>query len=348
MSVSLSAIWGEIAAGTAKGYTRDLAASAGVSEAQLVAAGIGNGVVRLDVDWVEAFPRLEEMGEVKIITRNNSIVHEKVGAFGKINIVQTSGLVLNGNVDLRIFFGHWHHTFLVSNQTSRGPRTSIQVFDLHGCAVHKIYRLPATDAAAWDRFTGDNVAADQTPGLDVLPPLQLPAPRADDMIDVTGLRGHWQNLKDVHNFHDMLAQFGVGRLQAMQLAGAPWTREVPVSVLAGLLSKAAADALPFMVFVGNPGCIQIHTGTVRNVMERDGWTNIMDPSFTLHVKNAEIASAWVVRKPSRDCVITTLELYDVRGDNCAILCGQRTPGELENPAWTALLEGLPSAGAVAA
>jgi Putative heme degradation protein len=348
MSDSLSAIWAEIAAGTARGYARDLAASAGASEAQLVAAGIGNGVVRLEVDWMESLPRLEELGEVKVITRNNSIVHEKVGTFGSINIVQTTGLVLNGNVDLRIFFGHWHHTFLVTSQGSRGPRTAIQVFDLHGNAVHKIYRTAATDAAAWERFTGAFIAADQTPGLEVLPPLQLPAPRADEAVDVNGLRGHWQKLKDVHHFHDMLAQFGVSRLQAMHLAGAPWTREVPADALSRILSKAAAGNVPFMVFVGNPGCIQIHTGAVGNVVERDGWTNVMDPNFTLHVKNAEIASAWVVRKPSRDCAITTLELYDVRGENCAILCGQRAPSEPERADWVGLLDGLPSVGAAAA
>lgn len=348
MSHSLSSIWADLAAGTANGFARDLAASAGVSEAQLVAAGIGHGVVRLDVDWQEILPGLEELGEVKIITRNEAVVHEKVGTFGRVNNVQTTGLVLNGNVDLRIFFGHWHHTFLVTTNGRHGTRHSIQVFDLHGNAVHKIYRTQATDAAAWDRLVGGSVAEDQSPAVTVLPPVHVPAPRADAAIDADGLRAHWERLKDVHHFHDMLGQFGVTRLQAMRLAGEPWAREVPVDSLSRILPRAAASGLPFMVFVGNPGCIQIHTGPVSTVAERDGWTNILDPNFTLHVNNAELAAAWVVRKPSRVSMITTLELYDVRGENCAILCGQRAPHEQERGDWVELLADLPSVEALAA
>lgn len=348
MSNSLTATWAALAAGDIKGYARDVAALAGVSEAQLVAAGTGNGAVRLEVDWMTELPRLEDLGEVKVITRNGAIVHEKVGRFGKVNIVQTMGLVLNGDIDLRIFFGHWHHSYAVTTQGKKGVRNGIQVFDLHGDAVLKIYRTPGTDVGAWDRFIAGHRAARQEPVLEVLPPSQPPARRGDDLIDVAGLRGHWANLKDVHHFHEMLAQFGVGRLQAMTLVGAPWTRQVPADALSRLLPRFAAEALPFMVFVGNPGCIQIHTGPVVKVFEMDGWTNVMDPAFNLHVRNNLITSAWVVRKPSRDCVITTLELFDDKGENCAILCGQRAPGEQEDPAWVAAVESLPSVESVAA
>lgn len=348
MSNALSTLWGEIATGQAHGYARDLAAAQGVSEAQLVAAGCGNGVTRLAVNWLDAIPTLETLGEVKVITRNDAIVHEKVGSFGNVSIMQTTGLVLNGGVDLRLFLGHWHHGFQVSTTGPHGPRVSIQVFDLHGNAVLKIHQTKATDRAAWDAFVTANTAADQTPDLNALPPHPNPAPRPDDAIDLDGLRGHWQNLKDVHHFHDMLAQFGVTRLQAMQLAGQPWTREVRVDALSTLLPRLAETQVPFMVFVGNPGCIQIHTGPVTTIREMDGWTNIMDPGFTLHVKNALLSSAWVVRKPSRDGIITTLELYDTKGDNVAILCGQRDPGKLERDEWVALVAALPAADATRA
>lgn len=344
MSNSLSAVWNDIASGRVRGTARDFAASAGLSEAHLLAAGIGNGVTRLDVDWSEALPRLEDLGEVRVGTRNRAIAHEKLGRFGKTNVVQTTGLVLNGDVDLRIFFGHWRHTFLVETRENGAARTAIRVFDLGGDAVHEIFRTAATDGAAWDAFVAAARSRDQTPYLDVLPPSSPPPPRADDDIDVAGLRSHWERLNDVHHFHDMLAMFEVGRLQAMRLVGEPWSRCVSVDALACVLRRAATEALPFMVFVGNPGCIQIHTGPVRNVVERGGLVEVDDPAFLLRAEMEQIASAWVVRKPSRDCVITTLELYDVRGENCAILCGQRNPGEMERPEWIAVLEDLPSIG----
>lgn len=342
MSQSLSELWSDIAAGTAAGYTRDLAAKAGVSEGELVAAGIGNGVVRLDVDWNSAFPKLEAFGEVKVLTRNDAIVHEKIGTFGKFTLMQATGLVLNGDIDLRIFFSHWYHTFAVTTTTRRGQRTGLQVFNAQGLAIHKIYPTDATDTAAWDAFVAEMTAADQTPSMTVLPAIPQAPHLADEDVNVDALRTHWSKLHDVHHFHDMLQTFGISRHQAMRLGGDPWSREVPADALKHLLPKAAEQEVPIMIFVGNPGCIQIHTGPVKTLMERDGWYNVMDPRFTLHVQESEIASAFVVRKPMQGGIITTVELYTPTGENVAILCGQRDAGTPERAEWIALTESLPT------
>ncbi|WP_291717433.1 ChuX/HutX family heme-like substrate-binding protein [Magnetospirillum sp. 64-120] len=342
MNSNLTALWCEIAAGTAKGYARDLAAQAGVSEAQVVAAGCGgNGVTRLDVDWIAQLPILESLGEVKIITRNDSIVHEKVGSFAKISVTGTMGLVLNGEVDLRLFLGHWNHTFHVCVDSRHGPRQAIQVFDIHGEAVHKIYRTDATDAAAWDALVSAFTAADQSPTLAVAPPRRKLDPRADDAIDVSGLRASWAAMTDVHHFHSMLQEYGVDRHQALRLAGTDYAREVTGDALSQVLRAVQASQLPFMIFVGNTGCIQIHTGPIQRVMEKDAWVNVMDPRFNLHARADLIHSAWVVVKPTREGVITALELYDSDNRNVAILVGERQPGTPERADWRALLHGLP-------
>lgn len=346
MTVTLTDLWRRIAAGTAQGYARDLAAQAGATEAQLVAAGSGgHGVIRLDVDWLAALPRLETLGEVKIITRNDSIVHEKVGSFAKVSVTGTTGLVLNGDVDLRLFLGHWLHTFHVRLNSRHGERQAIQVFDLHGEAVHKIYRTEATDAAAWDAFVADVTAADQGTVLDVAPPRRPLQPRADDVIDVAGLRASWAALRDVHHFHGMLQEYGVDRHQALRLAGADFARPVAADALGAVLASLQASQMPFMVFVGNAGCIQIHTGPVQRVMEMDGWVNVLDPRFNLHARSDLIVSAWVVVKPTREGAITALELYDAANRNVAILVGERQPGTPERNEWRALLASLPGPGA---
>jgi len=97
--------WAAFSAGEAKGYAVDIAAELGLTEGELVAAGIGNNVIRLDADWGDLIKRLEELGEVKILTRNPSVVHEKIGTFGEVSINGEMGLVLNRDVDLRLFFG---------------------------------------------------------------------------------------------------------------------------------------------------------------------------------------------------------------------------------------------------
>ena len=101
-----------------------------------------------------------------------------------------------------------------------------------------------------------------------------------------------------------------------------------------------SSGLPIMVFVGNPGCIQIHTGPVRNLRPIDHWLNVLDPGFNLHLRSDRIASAWVVRKPTVDGFVTSLELFDAAGETIAMLFGGRKPGRPELPQWQATVERL--------
>ena len=95
-----------------------------------------------------------------------------------------------------------------------------------------------------------------------------------------------------------------------------------------------------MVFVGNKGCIQIHTGIIESIKDMGPWINILDPKFNLHLREDHIAESWLVRKPTKDGVITTLELFDKENTSFALLCGEREMGNPENPVWAHLLENL--------
>ena len=103
---------------------------------------------------------------------------------------------------------------------------------------------------------------------------------------------------------------------------------------------AAADGTPIMVFVGSHGCIQIHTGPVSNIRAMGPWINVMDPTFNLHLRNDHVADAWVVRKPTSDGVVTSLEVFDAKNGNFAQFFGERKPGRPELPAWRELMLSL--------
>jgi putative hemin transport protein len=98
-----------------------------------------------------------------------------------------------------------------------------------------------------------------------------------------------------------------------------------------------------MIFVGNRGAIQIHTGTIHNVQRMHGWLNVLDPRCNLHVREESIASAWVVRKPTSDGIVTSFELYDAAGENVLLMFGKRKPGAVEDPRWRELVASLPAA-----
>jgi putative hemin transport protein len=108
-----------------------------------------------------------------------------------------------------------------------------------------------------------------------------------------------------------------------------------------LLQDVARIGLPIMCFVGNPGMIQIHTGPVRRVEVMGDWLNVLDPGFNLHLREDRIAAAWVVRKPTSDGPVTSVELFDADGDTMAMFFGERKPGKRELPGWRAMVDALP-------
>lgn len=338
---SLSDAWRSIIAGTAAARPRDLARTLGCSEAELVAAGTPDqGVHRLRPAWSDLLHALPDVGEVMVLTRNEHAVHEKTGVFGNIRGMGDAMLVLNEAIDLRLFTQVWRYAFDVTVPIKGGARRSIQIFDRHGDAVLKIYRTARTDADAFDALCASFQATEQTAlALEALPASE--ELRADDAIDVAGLRDGWSAMTDVHQFRNLLKKAGTGRHQALRLIGQEYAEAVETDALTRVLTMAADQGTPIMVFVGNRGCVQIHTGAVHRIVARDGWVNVLDPGFNLHAREAATVSAWVVRKPQADGIVTALELYDADTQNFAILYGARKPGTPEPMEWRAILDALP-------
>ena len=171
--------------------------------------------------------------------------------------------------------------------------------------------------------------------------LDLPLDDADEDVDVPALRSAWLAMTDTHELFGLLRTFRVGRTQALRLVGDALATRVPNGSLENLLVRVAGTQLPIMVFVGNRGVIQIYSGPIGRVVTMGTWANVLDPGFDLHVRTDRIASSWVVRKPTRDGVVTALELYDAAGEAIALLVGKRHTGEPENGAWRSMVEAIP-------
>ncbi len=183
-------------------------------------------------------------------------------------------------------------------------------FDESGDAVHKVHLRSESDADGWAAFIARFRASDQTPGQAFAPALAKTPPRPDDEIDGDGFRAAYLQMRDTHELFGILRTFGVGRRQALRLLGPEFARPVEPLALRALLRGAAAAALPLMIFVGNQAVIQIYSGPVRTLKQYGDWFNVMDPGFNLHLFEPGIRSAWVVRKPTADGLVSSLELYD--------------------------------------
>jgi putative hemin transport protein len=97
-----------------------------------------------------------------------------------------------------------------------------------------------------------------------------------------------------------------------------------------------------MCFVGNRGCIQIHSGPIHRVEPMGPWLNILDPGFNLHLRQDRVASAWAVWKPQSDSAVHSLELFDSDGELIAQIFGERKPGLPERADWQALIASVPT------
>ncbi|TSE20397.1 Hemin transport protein HemS [Tepidimonas alkaliphilus] len=288
---------------------------------------------------------LQSCGPLMALTRNDAAVHEKVGVYQNVSGEGAVGLALGPDIDLRLFWSHWHAGFAVADRPGQGVR-SLQFFDAFGQAVHKIHRREETDAAAWEAVVERFRATQAWPGFR-RGSAQPDAAAATNPSSAPAFLQAWDAMTDTHEFAGLLRRFGVTRWQAMQWAEGRHTYGVARDSLQRLLEAAAFEGAPIMVFVGNPGCIQIHTGPVRRIHTGiyggQTWVNVLDERFNLHVRQDDVHACWVVRKPTRDGVVSSLEVFDRHGEVIAMLFGARKPGEPERPVWRALLASLPEA-----
>jgi putative hemin transport protein len=155
-------------------------------------------------------------------------------------------------------------------------------------------------------------------------------------------------MSDTHQFFGMLKRLNLDRLAALRMIDRDLAWRVGADNVEPMLRAAATTALPIMAFVGNAGCIQIHSGPVANIQPMGPWLNIMDETFHLHLRLDQIAELWAVRKPTKDGHVTSLEAYAADGSLIIQFFGVRHEGVDELPAWRGLVEKLPALEAVLA
>jgi putative hemin transport protein len=323
----------------------DQAAALGVSEGTWLTAHQSDArVTRLRLPAADILHALPALGTVMALTRNPSCVHEKDGAYANIEVSGAMGLVLNHEIDLRLFLNHWAHGFAVESPLDDGAvRHSLQFFDAAGVAIHKIFARPQTDMEAWRALVARFAVEGPLEPVVAIAPKPAKPDRPDSEIDLEGLREGWWKLADVHDFFALLRKQGVGRRQALRLAGDPFARRIAPDSVRWILEQASEREVPIMCFVGNPACIQIHSGPIRKVAPMGPWLNILDPGFNLHLRADHIADAFAVWKPQSDSAVHSIELFDAEGQLICQLFGERKPGRPELEGWKQLVAEVPTA-----
>ncbi len=321
---------------------RDIAQALSVAEAALIDNQCGVQSIRLVPDFAEIIQALPSLGHIMTLTRNDSAVHERKGIYSNVRIRGAMGLVITDDrrIDLRIILSRWVLGFAVQESTANGARYSLQFFDKSGVAIQKIYLQADSDFRAFEQllvkfsnldnnselqFVDKDKAPDYTPSVDV---------------DAQALTKQWQEMTNVHQFMGILKEHHISREQSFEIVGEPLAQQFEPSLFAPLIEQIAQTDLSIMCFVGNHGNIQIHTGAINKVKRVGPWFNILDPEFNLHLLEDNIASAWVVKKPTVDGDVTSVELFDANGETITQIFGKREEGQPENEQWRSFTQGL--------
>jgi putative hemin transport protein len=320
---------------------RNAAEILGVSEAELVTLNQveGKRVIRLNSNFKALLPAIEGLGPVMALTRNNAMVHEKTGQYKGVSVHGNMGLAL-GVIDLRIFFTRFKTGFAVTEETEHGVRNSLQFFDEFGEAVHKIYAVADTNMDAFTALVEEYRADAQIAPVSVSPKPEKDLLSIPEDLDIEGFEQGWSELKDVHHFQTLMKKHLLTRVPAYRAVKDEYAQAIDCSAFEAALEAARRSELSIMLFVGSPGVIQIHTGQIHNLKRTGPWFNVLDKGFNLHADTTQISHAWVVRKPTTDGIVTSLEVFDKNGEQLALMFGERHNGETEQAAWRALIADL--------
>ena len=320
---------------------RDQADALGLPEAALVAASCGDGVTRIKAHPDAVMEAAQDLGEVMALTRNASCVHEKIGEYANYHTGDHAAMILTEAIDLRIFPSHWCHAFMVETEAEGGPRRSLQVFDAAGDAVHKIILRDASSNGAWEGLRGGLALPDQAQVLDLAPRQPTEGPKArPDKAEV--LRAEWRRMTDTHQFLRLTSKLKMNRLGAYRIAGSPFVRALAREAVDAMLTALADKGIAVMVFVGNRGCIQIHSGAIHTLKPMGPWQNVMDPGFNLHLRADHVAEVWAVEKQTRAGPTTSVEAFDAEGGLIFQVFGLRKESGDHRADFAAMVADLPA------
>ena len=326
-------------------YPYQAAEQFGISECELLlsnpnATFLGEGfeVVR---DLITL--RLENLGKVMSIVRNENAVHEKNGIYEKVKLSEKIGLAINiKGLNLRMFPSKWKYVLAVKDTSRKIASHSIQFYDDCGQAVQKVYLTETDKIAEWEKITQE--FKQKKPSLafnkKAIPERQIKTLSAEEKAK---FHQEWLELKDIHQFGGIIKRYGIDRICAYEQAPENCAFKLSGQAFENAFNLIKEAGIEVMIFVGNSGLVQIHTAKIHNVKRMGDWLNILDhkeEDFNLHLQDKNITEAWVVRRPTVDGYISCLEGFDKYGQTVLQIFGRRQEGEKEIEKWTEITDKL--------
>ena len=325
-------------------YLREAAQRLGVSEMALLSLELGKSVFRLRPDWPSLLEKFSEQGALMGLSRNTWAVIENTGPYprpsfeGPIAVFHDAPPAL----DLRCYLNQWAHAFAVYTQKAGRTLYSIQVFTPWGESIHKVYFTGPDAAEKWEALRAAFMHPEQSLSLEAVAS-EPPLPTQEGPVDREGFLNDWAGLADTHDFFALLRRHRVSRLAALRAAEGRFTWSLSPAQWEYFLHWVQTTQTPIMFFVGNAGIHQIYTGPVTSITYERGWHNFHGPNLTLHFNPAGLGHLHLVKKPTQEGDIYSLEVFSPQGEEVLWVFGARKPGQAVPTGWLEFVERLQKA-----
>jgi putative hemin transport protein len=178
----------------------------------------------------------------------------------------------------------------------------------------------------------------------------LPAPRnaasCAGHLDVDTVRADWARVYPRADFMAALTELDQMRLYRLRLAGKAFAHQVTNDSVRILLEKMADFGGTVVALVANAGIVQAYQGRIKQIRSSDTWLNIVSANYRLQLREDQIDSVWVAKKPTAEGMVTSLELFNQQGVSIARFFSSPEPGRPEPREWRdSILRLLPIFGA---
>lgn len=330
---SLAAQWKKFNEANPKVRIRDAAAQLNTTEMQLVASSCGAANTRLKPDFSKILQRLEKIGSLMALTRNEHVVHEAHGIYRDMKVHEDVALFFAPGIDARLFISKWATAFAVNEN----DRHSLQFFDASGTAVHKVYVTEKSNQSAYfalvDEFTSANQGVAEEIAEEKTKALTAPT------IDPLALRESWQAIRDVHDANKIFQRYTSNqRHEIYQALGEEYGKQFSLDSIEKLLEIASRESIEIRIFVINNAAVQIYSGKVKRLLRTGPWFNVLDAEFNLHLRTDGIGNVWLIKKSTNDGQVTSISVLDNDGVEIMIITDKRKLGEGESLQWQQLCD----------
>lgn len=319
------------------------------SEAEMLSLKVGKGAVRLRdgaTAWKSIYDRMYKLGQIKSVTRNAGAVIERTGRVTKARLdkegrgVPPTGF-LGGAIDLRFSMDKWRSGFALEQQTGNGKTLrSLQFFDQTGTVVNQIFLENEQGLPAFRKLVADFKAPHQHAVLKHDAALPKAGSKELTTAELKELQLSWSELTDVHEFARLVKDFGITRERAFELIGNDAAYRVLPNAIQMLFDAAVKQDQEVLAFVSNPGMIQIYGGRIEQTFVAENWYQAQAQDFRLALMRDRIDRGWVVKRPAKDGLITSVEFYDANGDQIINIFSRRQRGKEESDVWRKIVAGL--------